>query len=474
MSKRLIIALLVVVFVALSVEPVSAQLPSSYSSTVNVTDVTGSGGVITLTFYDLNGDIIDEIEDTISGYETKWYKTLPISSGFDGSMVISSSVQLASMSIIQAKNSSGNPMSYAGYIGTSSGSTEVFLPLLMSRNFGYHTYFYVQNTSSTPVNIDIEYSDGTSRTINNLPPNTSAKIDNRLEDHPATYFSGRLTANGQIAAAVVGYSDGRYGKQLYSYTGFSSGALFPFFTIINQLNYGYWTGISLQNMGDVETTVTLEYTPVLSGQACFETQTIPPREERLFGNYTFVYSKPSDYPPIESDCRRGRTFIGTAVVTVNTNNQPLVGIINQLNLSLDPNKGAALMTQDPTSASDTIVFPYVQQWDGSWNWWTGWTVINASGGSLPAGDIECRVVGSSPSGPVNTVLSNPSQLGNGEGWYHLFYRNTAPLPNGFTGGAVCVSQSGGNILGSMNILAAGASTAIDSKATYEAINPYLP
>jgi len=469
--------LFLLVFLLLAVKPVTAQAPTSYTSTINVTNVSETAGLIVLTYYDELGNSVDIIEEDIGKFETKWYTTLEnLSPGSQGSLVISSSVPLASMSVVRGNTSTGQPISYAGYIGSSKGSTQVFLPLLMSKNYGYHTYFFVQNTSAAPVNVVINYSDGTTEEIIDLKPYASKKIDNKLEVHSAPYFSGKLTSSGgDILAAVVGYSDGKYGNQLYSYTGFTSqGATLPVFTIINQNNYGYWTGISLQNTGTVETEVTLQYTPSVAGTACTETQPIPAGEERLFGNYSFAYS-PSLYPhrnELVTDCILKSRFVGTAAVIENTASQPLAGIINQLNNSIDPNKGGALMTQDPASVSDTVVFPYIQQWVGSWNWWTGWTVINVSDVALAPNDIECTINGSSPSGPFSTVLTNPDELSPGEGWYHFFYKNYSPLPNGFTGGAICTSQTlDGKLLGSMNILGAGAPKSVDSSATYEAINP---
>jgi len=473
MRKISIIAILLLMIMVPFFQ-VSAQVPTSFKSTVNLTNTSAEDGTIQLTFYNSNGSIAAQIDDVITGYETKWITTFEgLESGFDGSLVVSSSVSLASMSVIKGENSTGNTLNYASFIGATEGSNTVFLPLLMSENYGYSSYFYVQNTSENPVDVDISYSDGTTNnTIRDLAPSASVKIDNRTDEmHSELSFTAVLNATGSIAVAAVEYSNGQLGDQLYAYSGFPSGSTNPIFPMINENNYGYWTSANIQNIGTEETTVTITYTPTVAGTTCTETQTIPPGQKRDFATYAFVYD-PSLYPyPVTTNCDRYAKFVGGGVVTENTANQPLVGIDNQINNSNDPNKGAALMSLNPDTASDTVVFPYVRQWDGSQQWWSSWTVINVSGETIAAGEIECRVVGSDLSGAVDTVISNPNSLADGEGWLKQFYNGFPPLSNGFVGGAVCATTSGRSIVGQANILAANAGIAIDSLAVFEGITP---
>lgn len=469
--RKPIYLVLIAVLLMLSFTPASAAIPSSYSSTVNITNVSNTDGSTTMNFYNAAGNVQATINDTISAYETKWITTFPgLASGFDGSLVISSSVPLASMSMLSGKTAGGATKNYASYVGTSAGSDDVYVPLLMKNNFGYSTYFYVQNTSTSNVNVTINYSDGTSRNINGLAPNASVKIDNRLENHPVKSFSAVLNATGEIAVAVVEYSDGSKGDQLYAYSGFATGSTNPIFPMVNENNYGYWTSVNIQNMGTASTTVTLTYSPSKAGVQCTETQTIPAGAKRDFATYAFAFSPPPSVT-LTTNCRRFQTFIGGAVVTGNSNNQPLVGIVNQINMGNDPNKGGALMSLNPTTATDTVVFPYVRQWVGGQQWWSSWTIINVSGTSIAPGDIRCRVTGSDNSGPVNTVISNPTGLANGGAWLKEFFRNFPGVNNGFQGGAVCTTTSGKAIVGASNILADGAGIQIDSLAVYEGVNP---
>ncbi len=471
--RKITFLAVIIVMLAIAVVPVAAQIPASYSSTVNVTNLSNSAGTIYLDFYRSDGTKAAQISQSIAAYETKWIQSFAgLATGFNGGLVISSSVPLASMSMLTGKNSAGTPVNYASYVGTSTGSGVVYLPLLMKSNYGYSTYFYVQNTSDAAVNVTINYSDGTSRTITNLKPSASVKIDNRLEAHSAKSFSAKLTSSGgDITAAAVEYSDGQQGDQLYAYGGFSTGTTKPIFPMVNENNYGYWTSVNIQNMGASPTTVTVRYSPSAAGVACTETQTIPAGQKRDFATYAFAFSASLSPTPVTTNCARYEKFIGGAAVITNSNNQPLVGIVNQINTNEDPNKGGALMSLNPTTASDTVVFPYVRQWDGTQQWFSSWTIINVSGTSIAAGDIRCHVVGTDSGGAVNTYITNPTSIVNGGAWLKQFYKNYAPLNNGFVGGAVCTTTSGKHIVGAANILAANAGIAIDSLAVYEGITP---
>ena len=470
--RKPIYLVLITILIMLSFTPASAAVPNSYLSTVNVTNVSDVDAAIDMVFYDKNGVVKATITEDVAAYETKWFSSFTgLASGFDGSMVISSNVPLASMSMLSGLDSSKNSKNYASFIGTSAGSSTVFLPLLMKNNYGYSTYFYVQNTSGSPVNVNVEYSDGTNATITGLAPNASKKIDNRTESHPAKDFSATLVATGEIAVAVVEYSDGSKGEQLYAYSGFSSGSTNPVFAMVNENNYGYWTSVNIQNMGDEATTVTLSYAPSEAGKACTETQTIPAGAKRDFATYAFAFD-PTIYPhTLTTNCALYSRFIGGAVVTQNSANQDLVGIVNQINMGNDPNKGGALMSLNPSTASDTVVYPYIRQWVGRQQWWSSTTIINVSGSPIEANDIECRLVGTDNSGDVDLVLSNPKRLVDGGAWLHQFYKDRAPLGNGFQGGAVCTTKSGKEIVGAANILADGTGMLIDSLAVYEGINP---
>lgn len=468
--RKLLFLSLIIAMLFFAIPPVQAQPPAKYETQVNVTNVSNVNGTITLRFFRQNGTELAPITKPIKAYETTYFTSFAGVSNFDGSMVIESDVPLASMGMLASKNSAGNYTGYAGYIGVSGGANKVFLPLLMNQNYGYSTYFYIQNTTSSAISATVTYSNGKVTNIPSIKPYASYKIDNRGMAGLPKDFSAIVTTSGAVAVAVVEYNDGP-GNQLYSYNGFVAGTTKPIFPMINENNYGYWTSANIQNAGTVATTVTMKYTPTEVGTACTETITIPPGAKRDFATYAFAF--PTSWAPytVSSTCKNGERFIGSAAVITNSANQPLVGIVNQINNTIDPNKGAALMSQNPAAATDTIVFPFVQQWVGPWNWWTSMTVINVSGSTIPKNDIVCTIKGTGPGGAVTKTLKNPTALPNNSGWLHQFYNDRTPMPNGFLGGAICKSTSGKQLVGTLNILAHNAGLQVDSLAVYEGIAP---
>jgi hypothetical protein len=476
--RKLSFIILVMFLLGALIVPVSAAGPVSYDSTVNVTNTTATAGNISLTYYNPSGTVAGTYSDTIAAYETKWYVTLPgLSTAFDGSMVISSSVPLGSMSTIIGKDGSDNPMGYGSYTGFSGGSTNVYLPLLMDSNYGWSTFYYIQNVSSAAVDVTITYSDSlVVPAVTGLQPNASVKIDNQAEAHAGKKFSAQLTATGAIAVTVGEWSDSTAGDPVLAYNGFTAGVTNPILPMVNENNYAYWTAIPIQNLGSIATNVTLTYTPTKAGTACTETITIPANGQVEFGSYAFVF--PYTTPPysgMSTTCTRGVKFVGNAVVTSNSTSQPLVGLINQATAtqSATLDKGASLMGIDPASATSTLVFPDVRQWQGTDHWFTSITITNLSGAPLPIGDISCRAVGTDNIGPVNLTFSNPAVIADYAGWIVDFYPglivNPSPLSDGFVGGIVCTSATG-EIVGNANALGIHAADAIDTYIIYEAIN----
>ena len=148
--RKLVILLTALFLLGLTISPVSAQGPDSYRSTVTVTNVSETPGTINLIFYNSDGTVADDsIIDPIDALETKFYTTFPVSTGFEGSLIIQSDVPLATSSTVIGV--SGSPINYASYVGVSGGSNMVYLPLLMDENDGFNTFYSVQNTSTSVI-----------------------------------------------------------------------------------------------------------------------------------------------------------------------------------------------------------------------------------------------------------------------------------------------------------------------------------
>lgn len=466
--RKYVLPFAIVIAILVIAIPVLAAGPASYESTVNITNISGSSGTVTLDYYDNLGVVTATYTETISGYETKFYTTLPgLAGSFDGAMIVSANVPIAANSVIIGKDGSDNPINYASYVGISVGAPSLYLPLLMDENAGYSTYYSVQNTSGSPVDVDITYDDGTTASITALEPGASVTINNKDEVHTKKVLSAELVSTGNIAATVVEFGEDGVNAPLYAYNGFGAGSLDPFFGLVNENNYGYWTSVIVQNLGAVDSDVTLQYAPnAIFGTPCTETRTIPAGGKRIYATYAFAF----DNQTTDNDCVMGEKFVGVATVMTNTASVPLVGIVNQLNDTGGVIKGAALMSLNRSTATSTVLFPEIYQWYGTWNWWSSVTIINLSGFSLPLNDVTCRAVGTNNVGPVDTTWTNDTKvIDNNAGWAQQFYQNKPTLGNGFIGTVSCTSATG-TITGSSNTLGAGAPDDIDTLGVYEGIS----
>jgi len=463
MRKLFFVVISIALLIGFIYSPVAAAAPVSYESGILVTNLdTVNSGSIILTFYSPDGSTIATVDDTIEAGKTNEYYPLPsdVPSGFNGSVVISSSVPIASTSNLAGKDANQNRTHWASYSAFSVGSSQAYLPLLMKNNYGYYTMYYVQNTGSADVDVSIVYSDGQTVSITGLKPGSSKKIDQANETHAAnTTFSAILTATGgEIAVAVV-----EYGNQLFAYSGFGTGSNTPMMPLVNSNNYGYWSSLLVQNVGSSDTTVTISYVPTKAGTACTETQLIQAGKAVRFAENAFTYAKAG----LDTTCVLGERFIGTGFVTNNTANQPLVVVVNQVNGSASENKGAAYSAFNPDTGGEKVILPIIH--DRNYGYWTSWTIVNVGTSTLAASSITCTVTGKDKyNNPVSVDFQNPSDLAPNSGWLE---DNINKIADGFLGGAICQGPSGSKLVSTVNQLGQGSSwSGIDSLLVYEGIS----
>lgn len=445
---KIVLVFLVISTVFITI-PVSAAVPVSYESSIQVRNLTGTAGTISLNFYSLDGVLIAAVDDSIGSDETKSYyqSTMPVAAGFTGSVVIVSSVPLAAESNLVGLDTLNKPISYAAYSGFSSGETSAYLPRLFKNNYGYNTFYYVQNTGSAITNVSIQYSDGTTNSISNLQPNQSHVIKQSDETHTPKVFSAILTAdNSPIVVTVV-----EEGKTLASYNGVSSGSTSPVMSLVNQNNYGTFTGIQIQNIGAVDSVVTVSYLPGPDwpGTPCHETRTIPAGGLNTFSQYVFYESKSeADDPNFNTDCIMGETFVGSGKVTSNSTNMPLVAIVGQLMTAA--NKAGTYVAFDPANGQQGIIYPLIM--DRNYGHFSSWSILNVGSVVIPAGSLDCHVTGTSLDGNIDTHVSNANEIPVDGTWT---FNHLNVFGDRFVGGATCTGPAGAKLIGSWNELGIG-------------------
>lgn len=429
--------------------PAQAAVPVNYESSIQVRNLTGTAGTINLSFYDLSGAVVGTpLTDAIAANETKSYyrSTMPVTAGFNGSVVISADVAIAAMSNLNGLDAAAKPTSYAAYSGFGQGAMSAYLPTLFKDNWGYNTFFYVQNTGTANTVVAIAYSDGTVANIPALAPGQSVVVNQKSETHTPKVFSATVTSTvAPIAVTVV-----EEGPTLFSYTGFGAGALNPLMPLINQNNYGYWSGVQIMNTGDTVTLVTVEYTPSMAGTTCFETRTIAPGASKTFSQYVFYQSQTETDPAFATDCVMGQTFIGSAKVTVNTAAEPLVATVNQQNLVQV--KGGAYVAFDPADGGAKIIYPLIH--DRNYGYFSSHSIVNVGTTAIPVGGLSCLFTGTALTGPVSKTITNPDAIPVDGSWT---LNHEGLLGDRFVGGATCTGPVGSLLIGTSNQLGLGAS-----------------
>jgi hypothetical protein len=426
---------------------------STYTSGFQVQNMnTTTEATIIIEFYDSSGSVVNTVDDTIAAGSSNSYYPLPVAAGFTGSVVISSDQSVAAV-----VNVIGDGVQGASYTGFSSGSEVVSLPIINKENYGVNTWFSVQNAGGADTTVTVSYSDQPTCDEQALiKPGAAATFDQATNTCLPVGYVGAATVTAGAGGSIVASGIQNAPAGLFAYNGFTSGSQNPVMPLVAANNYGFHTGIMIQNQGNTATDVTLSYTPVnaQSGTACTETKTVQPGGAEIFMLYALSLNQPTT-----SDCTRGSFFNGSAVVTGNTASQPLVGVVNQTNFST---KGSAYNSFDASSATPNIVMPIIMD---AFNIWTGYNILNVD--ETNSTTVTCKYAG------LSATYDDSATIGPGEAMSVVQLNSGFPANTGggYVGSAVCSSTGDVPILGVVNQAntSAGA-TANDTTLTYEAFN----
>lgn len=442
--RLLLLLSLMASLIAMESGAVSAQgaFPS-YTSGVQVANLEATAAQVTLTAYNQDGTANGSplsAEIAANGSKT-FFPISNVSSGFNGSIVVSSSKKIAAISNILSVSSAGViGQAGASYVGRDAGATSVRLPLLNAGNSGFDTWFSVQNAGTADATVNVAYSDGKTNTAV-VKPGAAKVFYQKNEGHTTKVFAGTVTSTQPLVAAVIQESS----TVMFAYTGFTgAGSTDPVFPLINANNAGYITGLQIQNTGTASTDVTVSYTPSAAGTACTEKQTIAPGDSKTFALLAFANSSLG----AAENCADGVRFVGSAKVTANSANQTLVGIGNQL---LPGKNGEAYGSFSVSEATAKVVMPLIMDRNGGY--YTGFSVQN---------------VGSAAT-TVNCVFTNSSytvsgSLNPGQALADLQFNK---LADKYVGSATCTAAAGGQIVAVVNEL--GANAAADQLLVYEGV-----
>ena len=362
----------------------------SYTTGIAVQNLANAAAVVTLTYYNAQGtggtggtEATSATVDMASLASASFFP-IHAAAGFKGSVVISSSQPVAS--IANLVGSSGTThIGDASYVGSGVGGSPMYLPLLHQNNYGFFSWFSVQNTGGSDATVNVSYSDGTTAGPIVVKPGASYTFDQSSETHSLKFFAGTVTSTQPVV--VVVNQENTIGKTIQAYTGFDKGESNTLMPLINANNYGYITGVQLQNGGTQASDVTVTYTPTVLngspvGHQCTETHRVAQNASVTYTLAAFAGTFKTSATDTTT-CIKER-FVGSAQVTGNSTDQPVIAVVNQAT----PTSAGAYGSFLPSRATAKVVLPLIA--DRNYGWYTGFNLMNV--GTVPV-DVSCTFTG---------------------------------------------------------------------------------
>lgn len=446
------IARLLFIFVFIFVTVISTNTVQAqrfdYTSGFQVQNLSNTEASVTLNYYNASDGLsATQAVTTIPALGSSNFFPIHAPDGFSGSVVISSSQPLASITNLIAEDTVLGRTAVASYIGFSNGGTSVFLPLLQSNNNSWYTWFTVQNTGGADADVTVTYSDGTTATFNDIKPGASHSFDQFSETHTLNVLSASVTSDQPIVVTVLEESVNN--KTVMAYNGLGSAEPNTLIPLVNINNGLYKTGIQLQNVGSSTSTITLTYYPSVAGTECTESHTI---EAGKSATYAYlVFSGTPMESGASSTCIANERFVGSAQVTSNTGNVNINAIVNQVANSIG--YGSAYSSFVPGNLTSKVVFPLIM--DRNNGWYTGINIMNAGNQSVT---VNCVF--------TNTSYTVSGTIDPGESITAVQNNN---VQSGYVGSGTCTATGSGTNLISGVVNEVG-TYGIDRLMTYEGLN----
>lgn len=461
-KSKLLTALIVLALTLALVGSASAQagLPPICSGVQLQNTGTTAAQSVSMNFYkqgdnDGNPNYVYNVAGGLSGNASKSFyipNVLP-STVPDGiyAVVVSSDQKLNSL--VNENTCTGSTpyvgASHSGVQDADTGTT-VYLGYVLSRAFaaGWSSALAIQNAdSTTATNVKVEFFAAGSSTAVETFTNTSLLAGETwyLDLSTGTYatanlsgFAGtaKITSDKRVAA-VANYAPAN-GTRLLSYNGATTTSQKLYASQITKFAFAgnYTSGITLYNPNGTPTPISVQF--IASGSTtpvCTLNDSIP------------AYSSWIKYMGSINNCSTGSLpngFNGTAVVTVTSGSNGILGIFN-----FDSGIGqaeAANMIRDE-DASSILYFPQIVR-NAFGGFQSGWQVVNTGGSDLDLTITYTRDNGSTATDHKTINANSALTVYVGAAEYQTL------LGDNWNGGAVVsVDGAAGTIAGQGNITA---------------------
>lgn len=307
---------------------------------------TGSSAEVTFNFYPQgSATVAATYTDILPPGGSRNYDTadlaLNVPADFSGSVVVTTTADVICTVNTQNRGdgSEQNPFRIASSSGMGEEvvSASMYAPQVMKNYSGWNSYFSVQNTTADEVTVQVTYKD---RYGNDIPAATETIVLAGYSNHvsyqnanpnlPEPFLgSARIAvtqpAGARIAVLVNFYNNGADSgtSQFHSYNGMAGGATKLYMPRVVRRFYGYNSGITVQNISEVSTTMTVTFN--FAGQTfTYTSGAISPYTSLVLYLPDVDVLDPVDNLPIHQR-------FGNAVVEVNNPEARIVGIVNEDN-----------------------------------------------------------------------------------------------------------------------------------------------
>ena len=215
---------------------------------------------------------------------------------------------------------------------------------------GFTTPFIIQNSGTTPTDLEIEFkrfTDGTCvwrRSVPGLAPGASfaATLVNDAQLPSDSQFSVVVRSFGSSIVSVVNEHQGSGARaEAMSYVGFAEGATTVWAPNVVRRFFGYHTPLIMQNLGTASTTVTARFAPFDGTAAVITSRAILP------GQSQFIE------PNIQAGLADGRQYAVTL-----TSTQPIAVVVNTQNDAPDAANPVAYSTDGISKGAFAVYGAY--------------------------------------------------------------------------------------------------------------------
>lgn len=406
---------------------------SSVSAKVNITIYKSDGIVLDTRTYNGLGagatwtlNVWDVVFDTSLGYGTGI---------FEGSAVVAADQDVSAV-VVRYRTT---PYVIAAYTGIASPASTIRLPQVNRNNYGWQSDIAVMNTGSSSTTAYVYFQSSSGEICEQtlaLAPNAATLLGvNTITCLGSDYANGaRINGNGQSLTVVTTmWTDSI--TSVTDYEGFPNSFTPNYYPLLMKENYGWSTGIMLQNPNPTANTVTLNYYNS-SGSSWSESVYVP------------ANSAKSVYPLVPPPSG----FVGTGRGT----GASFLSNVNQINHGYKNASSYAASGGGTSTAIAPLFAKAYSGWGQGGQWSSGMNIQNVGANTAT---VEVKFY--NPDGTQNgstvaaTIPANAS--------YTLY---PAPVSAGFLGSAVVTANQPIAVV--VNTFVPGATS--DSIMTYSALN----